>query len=79
MNEIKKKMLWDKEYATSWVREVKYLKEHGIGYQWVKTVGAEDGDRGISQWKYTKTKELFLTLANLYAEIEAERGDAMNG
>lgn len=33
---IKGKMKFDKEYATSFVDEYKYLKEYGIRYEFVK-------------------------------------------
>ena len=47
---------FDKEYSTQWVDEMKWLKDHGIRYTFVKTVN------GITTYKYTKTPELFKFL-----------------
>lgn len=57
------KNVWDKEYNTSWLEEVKFLKDHGIRYSFVKE------HDGISTYKYTKTLELFQTLALFYETI----------
>ena len=61
MIDIKK---FDKEYSTQYVAEMKYLQAHDILYSFVKTIN------GIKTYKYKKTKKLFDTLANFYAEIK---------
>lgn len=53
-------MKLDKEYGTCYLREVNYLKSKGIKWSFVKT---EDNTR---IYKFTKTKELFLALAEYY-------------
>ena len=58
MIDIKK---FDKEYSTQYPLEVEYLKKHGIKYTFVKIVN------GITVYKYSKTSELFETLALFYA------------
>lgn len=57
MNDKKK---WDKEYFTQYTPEMKYLKEKGINYSFVKEIN------GITTYKYTKTPELFLALVSFY-------------
>ena len=47
---------FDKEYSTQWVEEMKWLKEHGIEYTFVKVVN------GITTYKYTKSAKLFELL-----------------
>lgn len=47
---MKKK--FDKEYSTQYVPEMKYLKEKGINYSFVKEI------KGITTYKYTKTPKL---------------------
>lgn len=61
MNKVK----WDKEYATSYLDEVIFLKTKNIRYEWVYT-----NDNGISVWKYKKTKELWIALAEMYSNIK---------
>ena len=51
---------FDKEYATQFIDEVKFLKNKGIKYEFVKSVN------GIDIYKYTKTKQLFLALYEFY-------------
>ena len=51
---------FDKEYFTQWVEEMKWLKEHGIRYTFVKYID------GITTYKYTKNRKLFLALAEFY-------------
>lgn len=53
--------LWDKEYATSFYDEVMFLRKRNIRYTWV-----DKNDNGISVWKYKKTRELWLALADMY-------------
>lgn len=62
---IKGKMKFDKEYATSFVDEYKYLKEYGIRYEFIKV-----DDTGKTVWKYKKTPELFEALKNFYINNE---------
>lgn len=52
---------FDKEYATQWVDEMKWLKSNGIYYSFVKTVN------NITVYKYTKTSKLFKALAIFYS------------
>lgn len=53
---------FDKEYQTQYVAEVKYLREHGIDYCFVKKVN------DIDVYKYKKTSELFKALMFFYAQ-----------
>ncbi|MBS5619673.1 hypothetical protein [Eubacterium sp.] len=57
---MKKK--FDKEYSTQYVPEMKYLKEKGINYSFVKEI------KGITTYKYTKTPKLFSALVSFYME-----------
>jgi len=52
---------FDKEYSTQWVKEMKWLKENGIYYTFVKYID------GITTYKYEKTPELFLQLYKFYS------------
>ena len=54
------KKQWDKEYSTQYVPEMKFLKEHGINYTFVKSVN------GVDTYKYTKTSKLFALLTEFY-------------
>lgn len=53
-------MKFDKEYATQYVKEMKYLLSYGIKYNFVKTID------GITTYKYTKTPKLFKALESFY-------------
>lgn len=53
---------WDKEYSTQFVDEMKYLKNVGINYTYVKTIS------GVTTYKYTKTPELFIALVFFYSK-----------
>lgn len=53
---------FDKEYSTQYVPEMKYLKNNGIKYSFVKNVN------GVTTYKYTKTPELFNALVSFYME-----------
>lgn len=53
----------DREYSTNWSEECKYLLEHEIRYVFVKNID------GVTTWKYKKNEELFLTLAEFYANV----------
>ena len=55
---------FDKEYATSYRGEVAYLKEQGIRYTFVKTIG------DTSIYKYEKTPELFSALESFYLQVK---------
>lgn len=54
---------FDKEYSTQWVEEMKWLKNKGIKYEFVKTIN------GITVYKYKKTKELFEALEEFYKSM----------
>ena len=70
-NEKKKlpKQAFDSEYMTEFLREVRFLTEKGINYEFVR----KTRDYGISQYKYKKTPALFAALVEFYATIEAEK------
>lgn len=59
--------LWDKEYATSFYDEVMFLRKRNIRYTWV-----DKNTNGISVWKYKKTRELWLALADMYKDRRYE-------
>ena len=44
-------MKFDKEYSTSYVEEMKFLRDKGIRYTWVYM-----NEDKISVWKYKKEK-----------------------
>jgi len=54
---------FDKEYSTQFRKEVEFLHEKGIRYEFVKDVN------GITTYKYKKTVELFSALAEFYSTI----------
>jgi len=60
--EGKFKAYFDKEYATGWRAEVKWLEDHGIRSAFVKRID------GIDIYKYTKNVALFASLADFYKE-----------
>lgn len=60
---------FDSEYMTEYRREVKFLASKGIRYTFVK----KTSDYGIRQYKYTKTPELFIVLAEFWAQIRNEK------
>lgn len=62
MLEIEYKTKFDKEYSTQYTNEVFELARKGIRYTFVKNVD------GLSTYKYTKNRELFLALAEFYKE-----------
>ena len=64
---MENKSKWDKEYATSFLDEVVFLKSKGIRYAWVYT-----NDDGISVWKFKKEKCLWLALAEMYSNKKYE-------
>lgn len=64
---MERKSKWDKEYQTSFLDEVIFLKSKGIRYAWVYS----NAD-GISVWKYKKEKQLWLALAEMYSNTKYE-------
>lgn len=56
---------WDKEYQTSFLDEVTFLKAKGIRYAWVYT-----NTDGISVWKFKKEKRLWDALSEMYSNIK---------
>ena len=68
INEIPKHV-FDKEYSTQWMREVKFLEEKGINF----TYGKKHYKYPVIRYKYTKTPELFLALAEFYNQVRNER------
>lgn len=63
------KYVFDKEYSTQWRREVQFLEEKGINY----TFGKRHHKYPIIRYKYTKTPELFLALAEFYNKVRTEK------
>ena len=64
---MERKNKWDKEYATSFMDEVAFLKSKGIRYTWVYT-----NDDGISVWKFRKEKRLWSALSEMYSNPKYE-------
>lgn len=64
---MKKKNIWDKEYQTSFLDEVLFLKSKGIRYTWVYK-----NENNISVWKYKKNRTLWLSLAEMYSNTKYE-------
>ena len=60
------KTAFDCEYMTQWRKEVNFLLEKGIRYVFVK----KTGEYQIPQYKYKKTPELFLALAEFYGSVK---------
>lgn len=58
---------WDMEYNCSFLDEYLFLKKKGIRYTWVYK-----NEYGISVWKYKKTRELWLALAEMYSNRKYE-------
>lgn len=56
---------WDKEYSTSFIDEVLFLKTKKIRYTWVYK-----SDSGISVWKYKKEKSLWDALSEMYSNTK---------
>ena len=57
---------FDCEYMTQWRKEVNFLLAKGIRYVYVK----KTGDFKIPQYKYKKTQDLFLALAEFYGSVD---------
>lgn len=53
---------FDIEYRTEWRDEVDFLAERGIYY----TIRKREGEYQIPVYKYTKTADLFIALADFY-------------
>ena len=53
---------FDIEYRTEWREEVDFLAERGIYY----TIRKREGEYQIPVYKYTKTVDLFIALADFY-------------
>ncbi len=62
---MEKKSKWDKEYQTSFIDEVVYLKSKGIRYTWIYA-----NDEGLSVWKNKNEKRLWLALAEMYSNTK---------
>lgn len=54
---------FDKEYSTQFMKEVEFLREQGIRYEFVKETN------GVCTYKYKKTLELFKALVRFYEMI----------
>ena len=63
------KQIFDKEYSTQWKREVQFLEDKGINYTFAK----KHYKYPIIRYKYTKTPELFLALAEFYNQVRNEQ------
>ena len=64
-----KKLKFDKEYSTQYRKEVEWLQQCGIQYNFVKEIN------GVSTYKYTKSSMLFHALEILYC---LNKGDCNN-
>lgn len=62
MKNMERKSKWDKEFSTSFLDEVIFLKSKGIRYTWVYT-----NEDGISVWKFKKEKQLWDALSEMYS------------
>lgn len=51
----------DKEYSCTYSKECAFLMEKGIRYTFVKV-----DENKMTIWKFKKTRELFLALAEFY-------------
>ena len=70
MNNIEiPKTVFDKEYSTQWKREVKFLEAKGINYTYAK----RHYKYPVIKYKYTKTPDLFLALAEFYNQVRNEQ------
>lgn len=63
------KAIFDKEYSTQWKREVQFLEDKGIAYVYAK----KNYKYPVIRYKYTKTPELFLALAEFYNQVRHEQ------
>jgi len=53
----------DREYNCVWYEEFDYLIKHGLRYTFVKTIN------NVTTWKFKKTEQLFLSLADFYSNV----------
>jgi hypothetical protein len=60
-------MKFDKEYSTSFIEEMQFLREKGIRYTWVYI-----NEEKVSVWKYKKEKRLWDALSELYSKNNYE-------
>ena len=60
-------MKFDKEYSTSYVDEMQFLRDKGIRYTWVYI-----NEENVSVWKYKKEKSLWDALSEMYANKNYE-------
>lgn len=56
--------IFDYEYSTQYVKEMKYLESVGIMYTFVKEVN------GVTTYKYSKNSRLFRALSVFYEQFE---------
>ena len=63
------KYVFDKEYSTQWRKEVQFLEEKGINYTYAK----KHYKYPIIKYKYAKTPELFLALAEFYNQVRLQK------
>lgn len=63
------KHVFDKKYSTQWRREVQFLEDKGIAFAY----GKKHPKYPVIRYKYTKTPELFLALAEFYNQIRNEK------
>ena len=63
------KYVFDKEYSTQWRKEVQFLESKGINYTYAK----KHFKYPIIRYKYTKTPELFLALAEFYNQVRVQK------
>ena len=55
-------MKFDKEYSTSFIEEMQFLRKKGIKYTWVYM-----NEDGVTVWKYKKEKKLWDALSEMYS------------
>ena len=60
-------MKFDKEYSTSFIEEMKFLRERGIRY-----TGVYENEENVSVWKYKKEKKLWDALSEMYSNKNFE-------
>lgn len=62
---------FDREYNTQWRKEMEFLRAKGIEYTFAKRVG----EYKIPTYKYKKTPQLFIALAEFYNQQEYEKNN----
>ena len=60
----KKRVPFDREYATTYKSEVRWLAQHGIRYTFVKEINT------LTTYKYKKNSKLYQCLADFYKSLE---------